>query len=81
MSGISIIDSSAFVRSGRRFRALRNDAISIVDSTDPAAALVPKGLTGIFVETGPGRTVRLCAANVRGVQAAFTRCAKAGVGR
>ena len=80
-SDVSIIGSAAFVKSGPRYRALGNDAISVIDAGDPAASRVPKGRTGILVETGLGRTVRLCAANGQGVQARFSRCAKAVVGR
>ena len=80
-SAISIIDSAAFVKSGRRYRALRNDRISVIDASDPAASRVPKGRTGILVEAGLRRTVRLCTANGHGVQASFSRCAKAVVGR
>lgn len=80
-SGISLIDSGVFVKSGRRYRALRNDRISVVDAGDRAAKLVPKGRTGILVESRVGSTVRLCVANGQGVQAAFKRCPRAVVGR
>jgi len=80
-SDVSIIDSAAFVKSGRRYRALRNSAISVIKDSDPAAKLVPKSRVGILVKAGLRRTVRLCAANGQGVQPRLSRCAKAVVGR
>jgi len=80
-SDISISDSAAFVKSGRRNRALGNDAISLIEASDPAAKLVPKSRLGILVKAGLRRTVRLCVANGHGVQARFSRCAKTVVGR
>lgn len=80
-SDVSITDSAAFVKSGRRYRALRKSAISVVKDSDPAAKLVPKSRLGILVKAGLRRTVRLCAANGHGVQPRLSRCAKAVIGR
>jgi len=80
-SEVSIIGSAAFVKSGRRYRALRNSAISVIKDSDPAAKLVPRSRLGILVKAGLRRTVRLCAANGHGVQPRLSRCARAVIGR
>jgi len=69
------------VKSGRRYRALRNSAISVIKDSDPAAKLVPRSRLGILVKAGFRRTVRLCAANGHGVQPRLSRCARAVIGR
>ena len=81
-SSVESSEAAAYIRIGRRWRALPESAIATVQEDDPDSRYVPIGRTGFRVQSlrGGRHKVRLCVRNGDGVMATFGRCATTTVG-